>query len=227
MKYRAITGLLIVLMVCSCMQKKSKEGQDVQTSSNPLPDSNTGLLIENGPPRGTGFTDSLGLEYNIVHITTTITNDSSIPTRLQIDLPEDFSHPIFGGHQKFKIIVWPGLAEPPHLYTESPERVLENFSGNGSEKPNQFNRLLAPGEKFIMSIGTIFSRPAEFCSVVAYSLLEYGDRQKYQDCVWTMEEEHLTNRQFALGLHVGFCTSGQNYKSCMIITCGKTTYIGD
>ena len=60
-----------------------------------------------------------------------------------------------------------------------------------------------------------------------YSFLEYNERRNYADCDWKMDEEHSTNPQLALGLQVGFCTSGQNYERCMIITCGQITYIED
>ena len=37
--------------------------------------------------------------------------------------------------------------------------------------------------------------------------------------------KHITNPQLALGLQVGFCTSGQHYENCTIITSGKITYV--
>lgn len=224
---RTIAVLLIALIFCSCSQLKSKAGSKIEPSTNQRPESKTGLKFENRPPRGTGFTDSLGSEYGIVHIKTTITNDSTIPIHLQMALPIEYSYPIPDDYHKFKIVLWPGLTEPPDLYSDSTGGILENFTGNDLGSSNQFNQLLAPGEKYVVTIGTIFPRLPKICSVVAYSFLEYNEKRNYASCEWKMDEEHSTNPQLSLGLQVGFCTSGQNYERCMIITCGQITYIED
>jgi len=198
---RTIAVLLIALFFCSCSQQKSTAGSKIEPSTNQRPESKTGLKFETRPPRGTGFTDSLGFEYGIVHITHTISNDSTIPIHLQIDLPIEFSYPFSDDYHKFKIVLWPGLTEPPDLYSNS-TGVLEDFTGNDLGSSNQFNQLLAPGEKYVVTIGTIFPRLPKICSAVAYSLLEYNERRNYADCDWKMDEEHSTNPQLALGLQV-------------------------
>ena len=199
----------------------------MEPGSNQLAKSKTGLKIETTPTRGTVFTDSFGFEYIIIHVTNTITNDSRIPIHLQIGLPIEFSYPMSDDSLKFSIVLWPGLTEPPHLYSDNTGRVMENFTGFELEALNQYNQLLAPGEKYIVTIGTIFSKPPKICSAVAYSFLAYGERGNYSDCDWPMDEEHATNPQLALGLQVGFCTSGLHYEHCTIITCGQITYIED
>lgn len=224
---RTIAVLLIGLILCSSCQNKSNSGSKIEPGTYQRLESKTGLKFENGPIRGTGFTDSLGSEYGIVHVKTTITNDSTIPIHLQMALPIEYSYPIPDDHHKFKIILWPGLTEPPDLYSDSTGGTLENFTGNDLASSNQFNQLLAPGEKYIITIGTIFPRLPKICSVVAYSPFEYNERRNYADCDWKMDEEHSTNPQLSLGLQVGFCTRGQNFERCMIITCGHITYIED
>lgn len=147
-----------------------------------------------------------------------------------MDLSIEFSHPISDDYLKFKIVLWPGLTEPPNLYSESQRRVRPNFTDKELEASNQFNKLLAPGEKYVITIGTLDYPGApetKTCGVVAYSFLEFSERRNYSDCDWTMDEEHSTDSQLALGLQVGFCTSGLHYESCMIITCGQITYIED
>ncbi len=222
---RTIIVLLITLIFCSCSQLKSKTGSKIEPSINQLPESKPGLSIKTTPTRGIGFTDSLGSEFFIGHVTNTITNDSTIPIHLQIDLPIEFSYPISDDSLKFKIVLWPGLREPPHLYSDSQGIVLESFTGNNLGSSNQFNQLLAPGEKYVITIGTIFPRLPRICSAFAYSFLEYRERENYSDCDWTMDEVHSTDPLLALGLQVGFCTSGLHYESCTIIPCGQITYI--
>lgn len=225
---RTIAVLLIVLIFCACAQLTSRAGSKIATGSDPLPKSETGLTFETSPTRGTRFSDSLGNEYFIVHVANTITNDSTIPIQLQINLPSDFSYPISGHDVNYKIVLWPELTEPPHLYSDSQSQVqvMENWTIRDWEAPNQFNKLLAPGEKYVITIGTVVNTEVpNICSAVAYSFLTYSERGNYADCEWTLDEEHSTNPQLALGLLVGFCTSGLHYENCTIMTCGQVTYI--
>ncbi|MBK8504654.1 MAG: hypothetical protein IPL46_22065 [Saprospiraceae bacterium] len=224
---RTIVLLLCALIYYSCLQQKSIGGQ-YKTSLDQLPKSRTGLKIETTPTRGTAFTDSLGSEYFIVHVTNIISNDSTVPIQLQIDLPLEFSYPISGNYVNYKIILWPDLTEPPRLYSDRQGRVqvMKNWTISDWDGSNQFNRILAPGEKYVVTIGTLVNtRAPNICGAVAYSLLTYSERRNYSDCNWMLDENHLANPQLALGLQVGFCTSGQHYESCKIITCGQITYV--
>jgi len=205
---RTIVVLLIALIFCSCSQQKSIAGSKIEPSTIQRSKSKTGLKFENGVTRGIGFTDSLGSEYFIVHVTNTITNDSTIPIQLQIDLLSDFSYPISNNYVNFKIFLWPEFTEPPNLYSDNQSRVRVMKKRTISEwnSSNQFNKLLAPGEKYVVTIGTLVNtRASNICSAFAQSLLTYSERRNYSDCDWTLVEEHLTNPQLALGLQVGFC----------------------
>ncbi len=224
---RTIVVLLSALISYNCLQQKSIREQYKQPSTNQMPKSPTGLKIETTPTRGTAFIDSLGSEYFIVHVTNTITNDSTIPIEIQIDLPLEFSYPISGNYVNYKIIMWPKLTEPPLLYSDrqSQVKVMKKWTISNWETPNQFNKLLAPGENYVITIGTLANtETTNICSAVAYSLLTYSESRNYLDCNWALDEKQ-TNPQMAMGLHVGFCTSGQHYESCTIITCGQISYL--
>ena len=83
---RTILGLLIVLIVCSCNQQPSKNGQQSENGTNQNLKAKSGLEIEYGPNLGTGHTDTFGTKYFYVHSTAIITNDSTIPIHLQFAL---------------------------------------------------------------------------------------------------------------------------------------------
>jgi hypothetical protein len=169
---RTIVILLIALNFCSCFEQKSLRGLHIEPNSKKLSKTKTGLKIESTPTRGTGLIDSLGSKYGIVHVTNTITNDSTIPIHLQIALPTEFTYPIGNDDLKFRIVMWPGLTEPPHLYSDDYGQLKENFAGNDMKTSNQFDILLAPGEKYDVTIGTLdYPGTPKICSAVAYSLL--------------------------------------------------------
>lgn len=222
---RTVVLLIIALIFCSCYQTKSIRELQIESGANQLPESKSGLKIDCSPTRGMGLTDSLGSKYGIIHVTNTITNDSTIPILLEIAFPTEFSYPISNA---FKIVLWPGLTEPPHLYSDNQEWLRENLADDQLEASNQLNKLLAPGEKYVVTIATIqYPGPPKTCSAVAYTFLQYSERRNYSKCDWTLDQEDSTNSEFLLGIQVGFCTSGLNYESCRIITCGQITYIDD
>jgi hypothetical protein len=218
----------MALIFYACQQQKSIAGQSKKPGSNHPSKSGTGLKIESSPTRGTLLADSLGSEYFIVHVSNTITNHSSTPIQLEMDLPIEFSYPISNNHVNFRIVLWPELTEPPGLFSDSQSRiqVMENWTISDWESSNQFNKLLAPGEKYVVTIGTLVNTAVStICSAVAYSFLTYSEKSNYSDCDWTLDGEQVTNPPLALGLQVGFCTSGLHYEHCTIITCGKITYV--
>ncbi len=224
MNPRFFVGLFLILILCSCFPQISNEIQS-QDSGLVFSESTSGLSIERSLTRGTGFRDSEGSDNIIVHITNTISNDTTIPILLAIALPVSYSYPIFNETQEFRIILWPGLSEPPYLYTGSTERSLANSIENETEFSNRFSKLLEPGESFLVTIGTIVPSPAKVCSVVAFSIVGCNDRAKHADCEWLKTEVDSSDPNLTLGLKVGFCTSGQQYESCVILPCGQMVYV--
>ncbi len=225
---RATALLLITLLCYSCIQQKSVKGQYKKTSSDQIPDSSTGLKIQSTPTRGTLLSDSIGSEYFIVHVTNTITNHHKIPIQLEIDFPSELSYPISNSQLNFRIVLWPELTEPPNLYFDRQDRVqvMENWTISDWEGSNQFDKTLAPGESYTVTIGTLVdTQVPNICSAVAYKFLTYAERSNYSDCEWTLNEEGITDPQLALGLQVGFCTSGLHYERCTIINCGRISHV--
>ena len=199
---KTIWGLLLVLAGCA---------------GNPQP-SGSGLWIENGPTRGLGFTDSLGVKYGIVYITTTIRNDSTLPIQVEIALPKEKSYPIAYGEEQFQILRLPkawgidGLEITDSMIHELPTCMDRPF----------FSKILAAGDSCVETIGILRPVRDGLCSATPYALLEKGERGKFPSCAW--EENENQGSPLELGLKVGFCTRGQEFKSCMIIPCGKISY---
>ena len=107
MKLRAILGLLVVLMFCSCSPKMSNSGKHTVKGTDTDLHPKTGLRIEYGPNLGITHTDNLGNPHFYVHITATITNDSPIPILLQFALANEYEYPTFCGDDKYKVFLLP------------------------------------------------------------------------------------------------------------------------
>lgn len=210
MNIRILAGFLTVLIVCSCSQRNSK---------NELPLS-TGLQIENGPTRGTGFTDSLGTKYGLVYITATITNDTIIPIQLQLAFSKEYDYPTDYGEEQFKVLL---LSEEWGLDgVDITEKMINELPKN-TEKP-VFEKTLDAHKKCVVTIGIL--RPREgLCSATPYAILEYNNSDIFPSCEWSIGEYKAPNPDLALGLKVGFCTVGGDYESCTVIPCGQISYL--
>lgn len=212
--------LLIVLI--SFMSSLTQCAQDKPKSTERTPGS--GPLIDNSPTRGLGFADTLGQDYNLVYITTTVTNDQKIPIHFQMCLPYENDYPKAYGDQKFKLLLWPELTSDQVTSLVSNGNLLDRFSGKDPATPHILNKTLEPNEEFYATIGTLFPRPTVNCSATPYELFEFRDKKNYTSCEWPMNKNRTSNDQIKLGLKVGFCTVGLVYESCRFIPCGQISY---
>ena len=101
MRFLTILGLIIVLTACS-VNKQTLEGEllnEQGTNQDEL--LNIELKIENRNNRGSRYTGSDSTDYWLIHIASTITNDSTIPIHLQMVFSREYDYPIEYGDQKF------------------------------------------------------------------------------------------------------------------------------
>ena len=209
MKFRTIVGLLIVLIVCSCFKKKSKSG----------------LQIENGPNLGSTHTDTMGIKHNYRNITATITNDSTIPIHLQIALSKEYVFPATCGDKRYKVFLLPKELTPDTatLYNNITDG-LGNFLDRCLDDPFILNKTLEPGEKNVVTFGTLYSRPTN-CGVVPNVLFAQSDNDNFQACDSLMNQDKSTDPQLALGLKLDFYLPRvRSPFACTLIPCGHISY---
>ncbi|MBT8220252.1 MAG: hypothetical protein KJP00_10520 [Bacteroidia bacterium] len=188
---------------------------------------NSGLRIENAPTRGLGFTDSLGMKYGMVYITTTIINDTTIPIDLQFAFSQEYDYPTAYGEEQYNVILlskeWGlnGVEITDSMINELPKFI---------DKP-YLDKTLKPNEECVETIGILRPSRANLCSASPYAILEYSDRGNFPLCEWAGNQDQESNpspkafgAKLALGLQVGFCTVGGQYESCKIIPCGHVSY---
>jgi len=213
MKFRTIVGLFIVLIVCSCSQRTSKGRLQI----------NSGLLIEYGPNQGLTHTDTLGTKHNYRYITATITNDSTIAIHLQIALSNEYDFPAACGDKKYKVFLLPKELTPDTAaLINNITNGLGNFLDRCLDTPYILNKTLEPGEKCVVTFGTLYSRPTN-CGVVPNALFAQGDSDNFQACDSLMNQDKSTDPQLALGLKLDFY-SGRSPFACILIPCGQISY---
>ncbi|MDX1479527.1 MAG: hypothetical protein R3301_17560 [Saprospiraceae bacterium] len=213
-----IVGLLITLMACS-----------PQPASQGSQSSDSGLSIENGLSHGLGCTDSLGATFGLIYRTVILTNDSVVPIQVELAVPEAYAYPMEHGEQRFQLYLWPRLTAPQVTDLDTVRNALENFVGEVAGTTREIHQSLTPGEQYVLTIGTLFNSPPEICSAVAYELFTDDGSGLFPSCdrpAPPKQSSILTasGNQVPLGLMVGFCTRGNEYKHCTIIPCGYISY---
>lgn len=239
MGFKTIIGLVIILISCACNQQPSSRGLKSENGSNQQFDLKTGLKIVNRGNRGARFTDSEGTDYWLINIASTITNDNPIPLHIQLELLNEYDFPIDYGDQKFNIFLLPQafaldgiqIVTDQAVLTDSMQVEFQNYLKNDLDTPYKFDRILEPGEKCVLAIGTLYPDPPKNCDIFPNVLFAHTDDGLFPKCNWLMEEDTSASLQIALGLKLNICQGGpqeidgNNYSSgCMIIHCGHISH---
>ena len=224
--FNTIVGLIIALMSCSGIRQTSMVEQPKGSASNTFLKSKYGLKIEYGPNLGMIDTFAAG---NYIHITATITNDTTIPIHLFVALSKEYHFPDPYGNSKFKIFLLPKELTPDTatLYGKITEG-LGDFLDHCLETPYNLRKTLKPGEFSVITIGTLIPR-SSICTALPRAVFAQMDGPNFQGCDSLMKQHKSTipiasGTQFELGLKLVFYSGRSNPETCMLLTCGHMSY---
>lgn len=214
MKFKIIFGLFIFVVVSSCFQQTSKNGTQTESEVDHSLPLKSGLLIENKINRGINYTDPIGADYSIRYIPISITNDSSVSIHVQIAFSKQYNYPAPHSEEQFKLIPLPGE------WARDGVGVSDSMI---SELPTLIDNpvlaaTIAPGEKIVLAIGSIYPLPAKTSGVLPRVLFTQRDTTTFAECDWLLEKDRSSNQHIPLGLKVIFGDK------CRIIPCGQVTY---
>ena len=166
------------------------------------------------------YTDSKGITYGLIYITATITNLDSIPADLQLSLPKAYDFPEGYGDKMFHLYIWPDMDS-----NDIHDMALENgaFDQGSDSKDKTYSEhdlIINPGQKRIITIGTMFPSPGSKCSATPYELFSFQNPNEYSECEWSEPDSNSNVLVRRLALKLGFCTVGGDYEACMYMACG-------
>lgn len=193
-----------------------------EESNNAKQLSNLGLQIDNSPNRGLNYTDTLGSKYSYRNIPITITNDTIFPIHLNLALSGEYDYPSRYGDHKFKVFLLPKeLTQNEVTYDTTTYELrlneLRRYFDKGLYPPYNLNETLNPGEKCVITIGTLYPRPTK-CGVLPNALFLNNRIGPFDQCDYLVKLDESTNSRLALMLKLDFCNS------CTIIPCGQLSY---
>ncbi|MBT8220251.1 MAG: hypothetical protein KJP00_10515, partial [Bacteroidia bacterium] len=93
---------------------------------------------------------------------------------------------------------------------------MKNELKNYIDKPF-LNTTLKPGEKSVIAIGTLYSRPPKSTGVLPNTLFVHSNSGLFPTCKWVMKKDPSSD-PMALGLRLNFGPS------CTVIPCGQVSY---
>lgn len=219
-----------MLICCSCKQHSSEGKFPIEKGINKDEVLNLGLKIETRINRGARYTDLDSTDYWLIHIASSITNDSTIPIHLQMTFCREYDYPTEYGDQKFNIFLLPKvfaidggkILADNGMLTDSMQVEFRNYLVNGLGTPYIFNKTLEPGEKCVVPIGTQYPMTSN-CGVFPNVLFSKSEIANFQVCENQFGQDESTNSQFALGLKLDF-RPGKTPEKCTIIPCGQISY---
>ncbi len=221
MKFTTVVGLLIVLIVCSCAQQTTKGVEKIEDGPSQHPRSSSGLMIEHGGYRGTGYTDSLGANYNLRYSPITITNDNTVPIQVQLEFERDYDYPAGYGDEKFRVFPLPKEWAQDGTTDRMFDRMWEDFE-NHIDKPF-LNETIEPGEQLVFAIGTLYPLPAESWWITPNKLFAHSDGELPPTCDWLVKADQ-SSIPIATGIELELRLKLDHDQSCKLIPCGRISY---
>lgn len=182
------------------------------------------VQIDSSPTRGMTYIDAQGRTHGFVYVTSTIKNTGKESVEVAFNVDKEQFYPSEYDSHPFKLLIWPGISSNEVTPEDSLGNLTINFSAAAKDSTQNINKIIYPGENYQITMGTLFERSLVGCSVVAYKLLEYLDDTKHKDCDWGEAFNPTGHAESALGIMLGYCTTGGEYKSCKILSCGKLKY---
>lgn len=218
MKTRMVLGLFLILILCSCKQRRLTDDPFNSNFNKDRSKNLSGLLIENGINRGIMYTDSLGTNYNIRYIPITLTNDSTLPIRVQIKFLKEYTNSLTATGEKFNII--PMASEWAMNGAEITNKMRIDLAG-AIDKPFT-SIVLNPGENYRIGIGTRYPTGIAYGAPLPEMLYVQGDGEDSLIC-----DQLLLGREVesAIGLRLKLIfNKGESNEQCAIISCGHISF---
>ena len=209
--------LALTTLFIQCSQEKPQHTDHVpETNIKP------GLSIETGINRGITPFDSRKINSFLIHTTSTISNDTTFPIRLQMDLSQGYAFPALCNDDSFYVFIIP---EPEALWN-SRKDSFRNYVDACLRDPLKVVKTLEPGEQISLTLGCLYPAPTQ-CGVFPRALFTTEHKDAHGQCDWRLHEKKSQNRSFELFVELGYYYDngfGRPPDSCAVLASGHFSY---
>ena len=226
---RNLFGLLLILFICSCAQQDAKSEEYNKNSLDQHPLFKHGLKIEYGPNLGSIDKYAAG---DYIFISATITNDSTIPIRLQVAISGEYDFPDSCSHSKYKVFLLPKELTPDTatLYNNITDGVDE-FLNRCLDEPYILDKTLKQGEYTVITIGTLLPRPSSCPAVLPRAIFEQSDASSFFECDNRIfgnpvegNQDKSTKPNSVIGIKFVYYRGKSLPETCVLFPCGQISY---
>jgi hypothetical protein len=213
---------IVVLFLCSCSDNNSSphKHHDLSTINKVFDSINYsyrekhfGVSLVNQPLRGASFIDSTGEIKQFRSLRVQIVNDTVIPLAIKLYFSNKFNNLFHLTNKKFKAFLLPDSVS-------NFGRAQNKFLNEEIEKPSALNKIIQPGEIFIVTIGMLFSNTANTSNEIILSELFFeGEKPNLNlpdTVIISINNKYTKGLDIILGVTL---SSHSNYYST--IPCGQ------
>ena len=219
---RSLLGLSILFLGCSgCPETSQRELPTEHESTQPL-SFTTGLKIETGINRGITPHHSQDIRDFLLQTTTSITNDSTVPIKIELAISDEYEFPSVCNDGKYRVFLFPEVTPD----TDSLTNRFNDFKNSFFENPYSLKKTLQPHEKLDVTIGCLYPAPTN-CGVVPNAVFSHEDKELYGDCSRQEIPDGSIDSRFEIRLKLGIYYEnwfGAPPDTCIIVPVGKISY---
>jgi hypothetical protein len=203
----------IVLSACSDEQLKEHRYK-----------THLGSYFDYGRWHGNYYTDQNGNKFLYRPISTTITNDSTIPLNIKLKLLSEYKCNKELNYENLKIFILPkNLGEDKQYNDPNVSKELKSFLDSELHKPTSLNEIINPNEGLVITLGILQKNGPN-----QMALISNGHKPYFTDHDSIITK--FIKKQNPLELFVGldffrFTKNDSIYSSYLIIPCGQMSFI--
>ena len=206
--------LVLGLLACTSKPKDGKTNISILNKSW-----SQQLKIEHKGYRGSMFTDSTGITFNLRSNPMVFSNLNDIPVVLSLNFDASYSYPSEIGRETFRIFLlpsdWARDRTSDSLYTEMFKHLPQHMAAH------RVLDTIQSGEVYKFAIATLYPMPGETWSVVPNELFVIDSTLTYPDCEWSSRKVGLSETEVELGLKLHFIPS------CKVIPIGGVSLVSN
>lgn len=216
-----LVRILLALFCICCLSSCSDERPEHLTKSY------GGLYIENSVRQGRLYKDLRGISYNYRYIKTVITNDSTVPARVNIEFQKDYIYQTPSGEERFKVFLLPENMTPENQKNDDFYRMeVMPFLNTELNAPTRLQKVIGPQEACTLTIGFLSKAGSEL-EPMPFVLFSKGHTQRFNSIPDSAIARATASHPNSLLLGLDFFMfRGDSSRHYALIPCGNFSFPG-
>lgn len=212
---RSCVSALLLLGFSACSERPSHDENR----------SRLGFHIENSMRQGLDFSDSTGKTFDYRNIWATITNDTTIPITLDIELTGVYHYPVPLEDRTYRLFHLPDqVKDHPDYHDRKMNPPLEQFLLSDPGRPSSFSLVIQPRAECALKFGVLTERELIDPGELALLSMEHGHTFQLHDSLIAGSLSRVEPMTLWIGLDFFRWFEADPRECFALIPCGHITY---